>query len=166
MAKQSSPARDRVNILYRDHETSQERELPLKILVIGDYSGQEDDRPVEDRKPVKIDRGNLGAVMAEADLRLRFNCPSKLSGDEANDTIPVDLKFASFADFGPEWVAHQVPQLRELLEARRQLTEFKDWLGNESLVFRMQKALSSPETRAQLRRELGMTGKPKPGGKT
>lgn len=158
MSQQSSPARDRVNLVYRDHETKAERELPLKLLVIGDYTGREDPRPLDERKPIKVDNRNLGAVMAEHGLRLTFNCPSKLS-DDPEDTIAVDLRFASYSDFGPEWVAQQVPELRTLLETRRSLTEIKDWLGRvPSLVHRLQQALATPENRAALRRELGVRG--------
>jgi type VI secretion system protein ImpC len=153
--QQSSPARDRVNILYKDHDTSQEKELPLKILVIGDYTGLEDDRPLEERKPIRIDRGNFGAVMAEHGLRLRFNAPDTISGDP-NDTLAVDLKFSSFADFGPEWVAQQVPELRALIERRRNLSELKPWFdGSPSLVARIARGLADPEVRAFLRIELG-----------
>src|SRR5690242_19634210 len=118
MSQQSSPARDSVSMVYRDHETKAERELPFKALVIGDYTGREDDRPLDERKPIKVDNRNLGAVMAEHGLRLTFNCPNKLT-EYAEDTLPVDLRFASYSDFGPEWVAQQVPELRTLLETRR-----------------------------------------------
>lgn len=157
--KQASPARDRVNLVYKDHETRQERELPLKILVVGDFAGREDDRPLDQRKPIKVDNRNLGAVMAEHGLRVRANVPSKLS-DDPQDTLPVDLKFASYTDFGPEWVAQQVPELRTLVETRRSLTELKEWLAiSPSLVHRLREALATPENRKQLRRELGITNK-------
>jgi type VI secretion system ImpB/VipA family protein len=157
MSKQASPARDRVNILYKDHESKQERELPLKILVIGDLSGREDERMLDERKPIKVDNRSLGAVMAEHGLRLRFNCPNKLS-DDPLDTLPVDLKFASFADFGPEWIAQQIPELRTLVDTRRSLTELKEWLAiSPSLVHRLREALATPENRKQLRRELGIS---------
>jgi type VI secretion system protein ImpB len=159
MTQQSSPARDRVNLVYRDHETKAERELPLKLLVIGDYTGRADDRPLDERKPIKVDNRSLGAVMAEHGLRLTFNCPNKLS-DDPEDTLAVDLRFASYSDFGPEWVAQQIPELRVLLETRRSLSEMKDWLGRvPSLVTRLQQALATPENRAQLRRELGGGGR-------
>lgn len=158
MSQQSSPARDRVNLVYRDHETKAEKELPLKILVVGDYTGRRDDRPLDERKPIKVDNRNLGAVMAEHGLRLTFNCRNVLSED-AEDTIPVDLRFSSYSDFGPEWVATQVPQLRALLETRRSLTDAKEWLElSPSLVERLKQALATPENRNQLRRELGMLG--------
>ncbi len=158
MSKQASPARDRVNILYKDHETKQERELPLKILVVGDFAGREDDRPLDERKPIKVDNRNLGAVMSEHGLRLRFNCLNKLS-DDADDTLPVDLRFASYSDFGPEWVAQQIPELRTLVDARRSLTELKQWLAiSPSLAHRLREALATPENRRELRRELGMLG--------
>jgi type VI secretion system ImpB/VipA family protein len=156
-SNQASPVRDRVSLVYKDHETKQERELPLKILVVGDFAGREDDRPLDERKPIKVDNRNLGAVMAEHGLRLRFNCPSKLS-DDPEDTLPVNLSFASYSDFGPEWVAQQVPELRTLVDARRSLTELKEWLGaSPSLVHRLREALATPENRKQLRRELGIS---------
>ncbi|MCA9699738.1 MAG: type VI secretion system contractile sheath small subunit [Myxococcales bacterium] len=156
MSNQGNATRDRVNLVYRDHETKQEKELPFKILVIGDYSGHEDDRPLDERKPIRVDRSNVTAVMAEMDLRLRFNAPNALSEDP-EDTMAIDLRLRSFADFGPEWVAQQVPELRTLIESRRSLSDLKDWLGGSpSLVFRLQQALASPENRAQLRRELGI----------
>ena len=159
MSNQGNATRDRVNLVYRDHETKQEKELPFKILVIGDYSGHEDDRPLDERKPIKVDNRNLGAVMAEHGLRLRFNCPNALS-EEAEDTMSVDLRFSSYSDFGPEWVAQQVPELRALLDTRRSLTELKDWLGiSPSLVERLKQALATPDNRNQLRRELGMFGR-------
>jgi len=161
MSKQSSPARDRVSILYKDQESSQERELPLKILVLGDFTGCEDERPLDERKPVKVDNRSLGAVMAEQGLRLRFNCPSKLS-DDPQDSLPLNLEFGSFSDFGPEWIAHQVPELRTLVDTRRALTEIKEWIGiSPSLVHRLRSALATPENRKQLRRELGQA-KPNP----
>jgi type VI secretion system protein ImpB len=153
----ATPVRDRVNLVYKDHETKQERELPLKILVLGDFAGREDDRPLDDRKPIKVDHRNLGAVMAEHGLRLRFNCPSRLS-DDPQDTLPVNMTFASYSDFGPEWIAQQVPELRELVDTRQALTELKEWLGvSPSLVHRLREALATPENRKQLRRELGIT---------
>lgn len=156
MAKQSSPARDRVNLVYRDNETKEEKELPLRILVIGDYQGFEDDRPLDERKPIKIDNRNLGAVMAEQRLRLRFNCPNALSED-AEDTLPLDLRFASFSDFGPEWIAQQVPELRTLVDTRRNLTELKAYFDlTPSIITRLKQALAAPENRAHLRCELGI----------
>src|SRR5690606_22372498 len=123
----------------------------------GDFAGREDDRPLEERKPIKIDNRSLGAVMAEHGLSLRINCPSKLS-DDPQDTLPLDLQFSSFADFGPEWIAQQVPELRTLVETRRSLTEIKQWLGvSPSLVHRLWQALATTENRKQLRRELGVT---------
>ncbi len=157
-SQQSSAARDRVSILYRDKETSQERELPLKILVVGDYTGCEDDRPLDERKPIRIDRGNFGAVMAEHGLRLRFNCANKLT-DDPEHTLACDLKFASFADFGPEWVAQQIPELRGLVDRRRALTELKAWLANSpELAERIRAVLADPQQRNLLRRELSLRG--------
>ncbi len=58
MAKEGSVApKERVNIVYRPEtgDAKEEVELPLKLLVMGDFSQKTDDRMVEDRDPVNID---------------------------------------------------------------------------------------------------------------
>jgi len=52
MAKEASVApRERVNIVYRPAtgDAQEEIELPLKLLVVGDFTGKTDERMLEDR---------------------------------------------------------------------------------------------------------------------
>src|SRR3989344_1423587 len=62
MASEGSVApKERVNIVYSsDTGGAQEQvELPLKQLVIGDFTLREDDTPVEDLKPIRVDKDNF-----------------------------------------------------------------------------------------------------------
>lgn len=158
MPKEGSVApKERVNIVYKPAtDGAEEVELPLKILAIGDYTGKEDDRAVEDRKPINIDKDNFNEVMEKHDLGVDINVADKLSG-EADAELGMSLKFKTLKDFTPEGVANQVPELKKLLELRAALTALKGPLGNRP-AFRkqLQNLLGDEESRKKLMDELGM----------
>ena len=59
MAKEGSVApKERINITFKPAlgGAQEEVELPLKLLVLGDFTGREDLRKLEDRKPIGIDK--------------------------------------------------------------------------------------------------------------
>ena len=65
MAKEGSVApKERVNIVYRPAtgDAKEEVELPLKLLIMGDFTLRADDRMVEEREPVNIDKDNFNEV--------------------------------------------------------------------------------------------------------
>src|SRR5436190_22804124 len=120
MAKEGTVApKERVNIVYKPAtgDAQAEVELPLKILMMGDYTLRSDSTPLEERKPVNVDKDNFNEVMAKQNLEVSMNVADKLS-ENAGGEMAVTLKFSSLADFGPEGVVNQVPELRKLLELR------------------------------------------------
>ena len=73
MSKEGSVApKERVNITYKPAigNAKEEVELPLKMLMLGDYTQRSDPRPLEDRKPINIDKDNFQEVLAEQKLTL------------------------------------------------------------------------------------------------
>lgn len=167
MPKEGSVApKERVNIVYKPAtDGAEEVELPLKILAIGDYTGRADDRTVEDRKPINIDKDNFNEVMEKHELGVDLTVPDELSGT-ADAELAVSLKFKNLKDFTPEGVAGQVPELRKLLELRNALTALKGPLGNRP-AFRkqLQSVLGDETSRKKLMEELGMgEGKSEGGG--
>jgi type VI secretion system protein ImpB len=165
MAKDGSVAPpERVNIRYRPStgDAKEEIELPLKMLFIGDYTGKPDPRSVEDRKPINVDKDNFQQVLAEQNLELTASVPERLSGEQSDASLTVQLKFKSLKDFGPEAVAEQVPELKKLLELREALTALKGPLGNvPAFRKKIQDLLGDAAKREQLLKELGVddTGK-------
>jgi type VI secretion system protein ImpB len=165
MAKEGSVApKERVNIVYKPAagDAKEQVELPLKTLMVGDYTGRADDRPLEDRKPINIDKENFNSVMAEQKLALSLAVPDKLSG-EKDANLAVNLKFQSLADFGPEGIVNQVPELKKLLELRTALNALKGPLGNvPAFRKKITALLGDDEARRRLMDELGLGGdKPK-----
>ncbi|WP_415896090.1 type VI secretion system contractile sheath small subunit [Neptuniibacter sp. PT34_22] len=159
MAKEGSVApKERINIVYKPAtgDAKEEIELPLKMLMVGDYTLREDDEEVEDRELIDVDKANFNDVMSSQKLNLQLTVPNKLSGEE-DDEMPVDLSFDTLKDFEPEAVVRQVPEMAKLLELREALSFLKGPLGNVP-AFRKQidELLGDDESRQKLMAELGI----------
>ncbi|EYF03378.1 type VI secretion system contractile sheath small subunit [Chondromyces apiculatus] len=156
--EQSVAPKERVNITYKPAtgNAKEDVELPLKLLMLGDYTGRPDPRPLEDRKPINVDKDNFQKVMSEQKLALTANVKNRLSENE-DDELTVNLKFRRLSDMEPEAIANQVPELKKLLDLRAALTALKGPLGNEK-AFRnkIQQILSDPAQRNRLVTELGL----------
>jgi type VI secretion system protein ImpB len=161
MAKEGSVApQERVNITYKSSvgDAQAEVELPLKMLFVGDYTGRKDDTPVEERKPINIDKDNFQQVLKEQKLGVDLNVSDKLSGKE-NESLAVSLKFQKLSDFGPDALVEQVPELRKLMALRTALTALKGPLGNVPTFRRKIQTILGDETaKAKLLEELGIKG--------
>lgn len=114
----------RVNIRYvKDTGGAQEElELPLKMLVLGDFTMREDDTTLEERPRIGIDKNNFAAVLKDQKLGLDLVVPNTLAG---GGEMPVKLKFGSLDDFTPTGIAGQVPELATMLEVRNLLKDLK-----------------------------------------
>lgn len=157
MSNEASVApKERVNIVYRPAEGNgrEEVELPMKLLVLGDFTGSKDERPMEKREPVSINKENFDEVMKGQDISLQFEVPNRLTGTPEQE-LSLALKFQGLKDFGPEAVIEQVPQLKRILELREALRALKGPLANVPEFRRkLQELISDDATRAKLLTEL------------
>jgi len=164
MGKDATVApKERVNILYKTEVggAQEEVELPLNILVMGEYNPNvpEDEKSLEDRKTVSVDKDNFNDVLEKQNLGLTASVPDKLSG-EKDASLTVELKFKNLNDFGPEAIVKQVPELKKLLELRNALTALKSPLGNvPAFRKKLQSLLGDEANRAKLMAELGIANK-------
>jgi type VI secretion system protein ImpB len=155
---QSVAPKERVNITYKPAtgDRQAEVELPLKMLFVGDYTGRADERPVEDRKPINIDKDNFQQVLAEHNLGLSYSVPNTLTGEPGAE-LSVNLNFKKLSDFSPDSVAEQIPEIRTLLELRDALTALKGPLGNvPAFRKKIQAVLGDSAARERLLGELGV----------
>lgn len=157
MAKKPSKApKERINITYRSAIRPNETiELPFKMLVLADVTGEGDDRPFEEREPIRIGKDNFNDVLRETKVKLGVSVDNKL--DDEGGEFGVNLKFQSMKDFTPGGIAQQVPELAKLLELREALSALKSPLGNRR-EFRKQieDILKDKGARAKLMAELGL----------
>lgn len=160
MAKEGSVApRERVNIVYKPATgVDEEKELPLKLLMLGDYTQRSDDTPLEERKPINIDKDNFNDVMKGQKLTAQMTVKNVLS-DEEGAEMPLKLKFENMKDFGPEAVVKQVPELSKLLALRNALLALKGPLGNvPGFRKKIMDIMGDDAAREKLLKELGLGG--------
>ncbi len=154
--------KERINVTYQPATGNVEGgvELPLKILMVGDYTGREDGTPVEDRKSINVNAKNFEDVLREQKLSVAVNVKDRLSGEADAGEVPMQLTINSMKDFSPEGIVNQVPELRKLLELRNALSALKGPLGNfPKFKKRIQAILDDEKTRDALIKELGITEK-------
>ncbi len=157
MAKQQSKSpKERINITYRPATNSKEqKELPFRLAMLGDYTLKPDDTPLEDRKPLRVDKDNFNDVMRSQKLDLTIGVKNKLTGND-DDELGVTLNFATLKDFDPEQIARQVPELQKLLETRDALTALKSPLSNKrDFKKKLEAVIKDEETRNKLMKVLG-----------
>ena len=120
--------KSRVSIDYVDTTggATEKRELPQRVLVMGDYTMKEPDPDnlIAEREKIAVNQRNFDDVMRNQDLSLDLTVPNKLSAEEG-DEMTVNLKFDSMSSFRPEAVASQVDELKTILEIRNLLLSLK-----------------------------------------
>ncbi|MDR3300378.1 MAG: type VI secretion system contractile sheath small subunit [Candidatus Accumulibacter sp.] len=159
MASEGSVApKERINIVYKPAtgDSQAEVELPLKLLVVGDFTHAQDERPVEDRPTVAVDKDNFNDVLKAQNLSLELTVPNTLSGQEG-DEMAVRLEFSSLKDFEPDQLVQKIEPLKKLMQLREALKAVKSPLANTP-AFRkqVQSLVDDPAAREKLLKELGL----------
>jgi len=106
-------------------------ELPFVMGVLADLSGQslEELPHVSDRKFLEIDIDNFDERLKAVKPRVAFSVPNTLTGE---GQLMVDMTFESIEDFSPAAVANKVDALKQLLEARTQLSNLQTYMDGKS----------------------------------
>ncbi len=157
MAKDGSVGpRSRINIKYTAAigDAQKEIELPLRLLVMGDFTGRQDGTALADRKAISVNKDNFNEVMSQQKLGTKIAVKDKLTGD-ADSQLSVDLKFDSLKDFTPGQIAHQVPELAKLMQVREALMALKSDLNKADFRKKLEQLVTDPELRAKLEGMLG-----------
>ncbi len=152
--------KERINVTFKPAASVQEeKELPLKTMVIGDFTQREDTRALEDRKPIAVDKTNFDDVLANQELSLDISVPNHLTNGEedAPEELAVNLKFKELKDFNPENIIKNVSELRELMKLRDALVSLKGPLGNAP-AFRkaIEEVLTDEAARTSILDELNL----------
>ncbi len=156
----STSPKERVNIVYRPAagDVQEEVELPLKLMVVGDFTLRKDDEMLENRKPISVDKDNFDKVMQSQGLSLQIQVPNKLS-DDPDAVMSADLKFDTLKDFGPDALVEMVPELAKLMQLREALKALKGPLSNvPNFRKKLQDLVNDEKTRDALLQELGIDG--------
>jgi len=122
---QSEVPKARINLKLDLHTggAGKKTELPLKLLVAGDFSHGQESAPLSERKKVNLNKNNFDSVLSEYSPNVNLTVKNTLAGDGSEENIT--LTFQSMKDFTPEQVSRQIPQLKAMLSMRNLLRDLK-----------------------------------------
>lgn len=133
-------------------DAKKKMELPLKLLVLGDYSFKNRTTRIADREKVAINKNNFTRVMESMDLSVATTVDNKLA--EGQD-LKVSIPIKNMDSFRPEQVAQHVPALSRLLAARNLLKDLKsNLLDNREFRKRLEEIIRDPEAAKSLQEQL------------
>lgn len=106
-------------------------QLPFVMGVMSDLAGKSEvEQPgIADRKFLEIDVDNFDDRMKSMAPRAAFTVPNTLTGE---GNMAVDITFESMNDFSPAAIAAKVEPLKELLDARTQLSNLMTYMDGKS----------------------------------
>lgn len=152
---QNEVPKARVNLTLDLHTGGARKkvELPLKLVVMGDYSNGKEQCPLSEREKININNNNFNSVLADINPVVNLCVENTVAGQGNKDDLT--LSFGSMADFEPEQVARQIPQLCAMLAMRNLLRDLKsNLLDNATFRKELEIILKDPSLSETLRGEL------------
>lgn len=147
--------KERINIVYKSMEENlpTEKELPLKLLVLGDFGDFQKGLAIEKRDAVSVNKNNFDEVLKSMQVELDLD----VSLDETftRQSIPIE----SIDDFSPDKLVKKISEVDHLLKIRNSLMMLKGPMGNIP-AFRqlLEKIVTDEQQREKLSKELACIG--------
>lgn len=127
-------------------------ELPMKLLVTGDFSQREKDGRLAEREKININKDNFTQVMESMDLKLKYMVDNKIKNE---GSINIDLDMKNIDSFKPESIAKEVPEISRLLAARNLLKDLKsNLLDNREFRKRLEDIVKDSGSAKELYEQL------------
>jgi type VI secretion system protein ImpB len=126
--KEKPPARINLFLEVLKGDAKKKVELPLRMMMVGDYTGRKEEAPLEDRELVNINKDNFDSVLKAMSLRSEFTVADRLKDDDSE--MKVNLRFDDMKSFHPEQVARQVPEINKMLAMRNLLQDLRNRVVN------------------------------------
>lgn len=112
-------------------------ELPFVMGVMSDLAGKSNvpATDLNEREFLEIDVDNFNDRLKAIKPRVAYHVDNTLTGD---GQLSVELEFEKMEDFSPANIAQKIEPLKELLEARKQLSNLLSYMdgkaGAEELI--------------------------------
>jgi type VI secretion system protein ImpB len=164
MTARNTVPKSRIMLTYDTRQPDQprkEKELPLRLLVVGDLTGRsaKPEPPpgappaakdeFEDRKIHDLNGRNLDAVMGKMNIAVQLQGVTN-HVDKAGAPFDVTIPITSMASFEPGEVVNHVPSTKRLLQIRKLLLELQACVDNNKQFRRLVRELTSPPRAALL----------------
>ncbi len=122
--REKPPARVNLFLEVSKGDAQQKIELPMRLMVLGDYKGRPDSTPLAERELINLNKDNFEDVLKSMDAKLEYAVEDTFKGGD--EEMKVELDITSMKSFDPEEVAKQVPQLNRMLAMRNLLQDLRN----------------------------------------
>lgn len=127
MSIQDELPKSRLTLRYRTeiHGQPEDIELPLRLLVLGDFSGgytkKTKEKALEEREVLSLNGKNTTAIMEKMQMCLKVT-----DGEEQEHTLPI----TSMDSFWPTHISENIDSLQHLLNGRKALKDVLSLINN------------------------------------
>lgn len=135
---------------------AKKKELPFRCLVFGDFSqGKSKDRQLEfEDRNVRVIKNGIDATLKDMDIGIDITVPNSIN-PQRSPMLDIHYKFNKMADFQPDKLAKQVPQLNALLKLKEMLISFEKDIDNDrALKKTIDRIFSDKDMLLQLKGQL------------
>jgi len=147
------PARINIQLSVETGGAQKKMELPLKLLVIGDFKMDGDESRIIEREKINLNKDNFDGVMQSSKVALKTSVENRLKKDNSN--LPIELKFESIKSFEPMEIVKQIPDLNRLMAVRNLIKDLgSNLLDNREFRKRMEAILKDRNATKQILSEL------------
>ncbi len=149
----------RINITLdvKTEGASKKVELPLSLLLIGDYSARQSREKFAHRSKMLVTKDNVDQLMKHYSPKININIKNAIQND--NSDLNVCLNFDQMAAFHPDHIAKHVPELAKLLAMRNILKEFRTSVtDNNRLKHKLEEIVGNDHAFKLLAQELQEEG--------
>jgi type VI secretion system protein ImpB len=164
MAAKNSVPKSRISLTYDTKQPNQpkkEKELPLRLLVVGDLSGRArkaeagqaaTDKPddLESRPIHNLNGANLDDVMAKMGVSVTLQQVAN-HVDPAGTPFNVTIPLKSMESFEPGNIVNLLAPVQKLLEVRKLVLELQAQVDNNKVFRRLVRELAAPANRKLLK---------------
>ena len=133
------PARINIQLSVDSGGVQKKMELPLKLLVLGDFKMDGDESRLMEREKININKDNFDGVMDSMNIELKN----------------LGLKFNSMKSFEPMEIVKQVPSLNRLMAVRNLIKDLgSNLLDNREFRKKMESILKDKSSMKGILGEL------------
>ncbi len=146
-------ARVNITLDVESNGAKTQKELPMKLLAMGDFSHGQAQEPLADRERIDINKNNFNEIMSALSPTVALQVNNKINPNQS--TLNCHLSFQSIKDFAPEKIVERVPVLNKLLAMRHLLKDLKaNVLDNQSFRKQLESILKDRDQTQSLTGEL------------
>jgi type VI secretion system protein ImpB len=147
------PARINIQLSVDSGGAQKKMELPLKLLILGDFKMDGDESRLMEREKININKDDFDGVMQSLNIELKTSVENRLKKDDS--ALPVELRFDSMKSFEPMEIVRQIPDLNRLMAVRNLIKDLgSNLLDNREFRKKMEAILKDKSSMNTVLTEL------------